>query len=195
MKNLTSRQQQAINTRIRITQAAMELFKTATIESVKIQDICNAASVSTGTFYHYFSSKEQIIVEGYNLIDNLIIKDFNSKECIDAIEEILWLNTCVANTISELGLHFISNCYRQILLDESQYTISPDRAVHKLLLSLLMKAKSQNMMSQDFDPIKLAESINKTTRGNIFDWCLKKGSTLLNDAIYEDVRNILFLYM
>ena len=65
MKETTSRKQQAMETRIKILEIALDLFKEKGMNAVKITDICQAAGVSVGAFYHHFPSKESIIERGY----------------------------------------------------------------------------------------------------------------------------------
>lgn len=80
MKELTSRQKQAIETKLRISEAAMKLLKNTSYDSIKITDICKEANVSVGAFYHYFKSKDMMIKYSYNSIDSLIIEDYKKKE-------------------------------------------------------------------------------------------------------------------
>jgi len=193
IKKLNSRQQQALNTKLRITESAMELFQNTEYDSVKISDICTKAGVSIGTFYHYFESKDKITIAGYDIIDNMIIEYYSTKTFQTTIDSIIWLNQSVAHTIMSLGLYFISNCYRQLLVDSSNYTISPDRTYHKELNRLLASALAKGEI-EEIDTAELSEYINKTARGNIFDWCLKHGSFDLEEAMTHDISNILVLH-
>ena len=64
-KPLTSRQIQAQESRRKIFDAALELIKEKGYDNVGIGDICERAGFSIGAFYHYFDSKEQIVLERY----------------------------------------------------------------------------------------------------------------------------------
>lgn len=193
MKELTSRQKQAIETKLRITEAAMKLLKSTSYESIKIVDICKEANVSVGTFYHYFESKYTIIESGYHSIDTLILEKFEQQSFDSYIDAIIELNKAEATIVASLGFNFISNSYIQILMDESQYTISPNRLVHLKLIELLELALcNQEIISTDI--YDLAEYINRTARGNIFDWCLKRGTTNLVEVWTSDITNIIAMY-
>lgn len=193
MKELTSRQQQALDTKLRISEAAMHLFKNTPYELIKINDICKAANVSVGTFYHYFESKDALIKSSYNSIDALIIEDFEEKPLISYIDAIEELNKSEASIVASLGANFTANGYIQILMDDSQYTISPYRLVHMKLMELLEGAlEKKELINTDIEA--LAEYINRTARGNIFDWCLKRGTTNLVDTWTSDIRKILMHY-
>ena len=61
-KNITKRQQQAAESRKRIFDSAMKLINNKGFENVSISDICKSAKCSVGTFYHYFPSKDDLIM-------------------------------------------------------------------------------------------------------------------------------------
>lgn len=52
-------------TRQRVLDAAVELARTQTIETLTMRDIASAANVSTATAYTYFASKEHVYAEAY----------------------------------------------------------------------------------------------------------------------------------
>lgn len=193
MKELTSRQKQAVETKLRISEAAMKLLKNNSYDLIKITDICKEANVSVGTFYHYFESKEMMIKSSYHSIDSLIIEDFENKNFNSYIDAIVGLNNSEATIVASLGCNFTSNSYIQILMDETQYTISPNRLVHLKLIELLKLAASEKEIIET-DVYELSEYINRTARGNIFDWCLKRGTTNLVDVWTSDIEKIMIAY-
>lgn len=53
-QELTSRKKQALRTRQKIFKKTMELGTQKGFAALKITDVCKAANISVGTFYHYF---------------------------------------------------------------------------------------------------------------------------------------------
>ena len=51
------------STRDRILAAATDLFLSAGVESVSVAEVCRAAGVSNGSFFHHFPSKEELALE------------------------------------------------------------------------------------------------------------------------------------
>jgi AcrR family transcriptional regulator len=51
-----------LQARVRLIQAARELFLTGPCTSVTVEDICMAAAVSKGGFYHHFPDKEAVFL-------------------------------------------------------------------------------------------------------------------------------------
>ena len=63
-KRLTNRQKQAIATKERIQQAALELFSEKSFSAVTMENICQRAGVSKGLFYNYFPTKKRYSAGG-----------------------------------------------------------------------------------------------------------------------------------
>jgi AcrR family transcriptional regulator len=59
---MNMRQKQAKAAKAKIIKKAFKLFDTQGCGNVSVGDICKAAKISNGAFYHYFSSKDQLIV-------------------------------------------------------------------------------------------------------------------------------------
>ena len=57
---MTRRQQQAAETRQKIYVSTISLYQTKPYDSVTIADICEAADISVGSFYHYFKDKDEV---------------------------------------------------------------------------------------------------------------------------------------
>jgi AcrR family transcriptional regulator len=53
----------APTSRDRILAAALDLFLKADVESTSVADICRAAGVSNGSFFHHFPSKDELALE------------------------------------------------------------------------------------------------------------------------------------
>ena len=193
MDKLNQRQLQAKETKNKITKAAMSLLKTKQYDLIKISDICKLAGISIGGFYHYFDSKEKLVIDAYDIVDEKIIRKYKTQKKDSPIESILWLADCIASVTQSLGERLVRNCYRQLLVDETNYTLSPNRSVHKELSFLINKAQESNLL-KEIDSNTFAEYLNKIARGNIFDWCLKHGNFNLNEIMAREVSDIISIY-
>ncbi len=57
-----ARQLRSVRTRARILQTAVEHFIRSGFEGTSVDEICNAAGVSKGAFYHHFPSKQALFL-------------------------------------------------------------------------------------------------------------------------------------
>lgn len=63
---MKSQQQRSIETRARILEAARERFALEGYDATGVAEICQAAGVSKGAFYHHFDSKQAVFLELLN---------------------------------------------------------------------------------------------------------------------------------
>lgn len=59
---MTPKTAQREDTRERIVRTAIELFHARSFESVGVAEICEAAQINKGSFYHFFASKEALVL-------------------------------------------------------------------------------------------------------------------------------------
>jgi AcrR family transcriptional regulator len=62
------RQRRALETRQRVYGAAMAEYERAGVENARIEDIVAAAGVSWGTFFHYFPTKEDVLLQASAIV-------------------------------------------------------------------------------------------------------------------------------
>lgn len=65
-ETMSRRERKKLQSRNKILDTAVELFKEKGFQSTSISDIMNGADLGIGTFYNYFSSKEDILLNLLN---------------------------------------------------------------------------------------------------------------------------------
>lgn len=191
MNKLTDRQRQAIATKLRITKIASELFKSNGFDSVKIQDICEAAGISVGAFYHHFKSKMEIINIAYEQVDILLMDRFEVREFPSNIDKLLFLMGEGADMMEELGWLFVGEIYKHLISLEGKYSTDPDRHITRLVKDIVEDALNAGELDSSISSADLAMIIMRIYRGAIFDWCLFQGSYNLKSRITFDLNLIL----
>lgn len=191
MNKLTDRQKQAIATKLRITKIASELFKLNGFDSVKIQDICEAAGISVGAFYHHFKSKMEIINIAYEQVDILLMDRFEVREFSSNLDKLLFLMGEGADMMEELGWVFVGEIYKHLISLEGKYSTNPDRHITLLVKDIVEDALNAGELDNSISSADLTLIIMRISRGAIFDWCLFQGSYNLKSRITFDLNLIL----
>lgn len=191
MNKLTDRQKQAIATKLRITKIASELFKLNGFDSVKIQDICEAAGISVGAFYHHFKSKMEIINIAYEQVDILLMDRFEVREFHSNLDKLLFLMGEGADMMEELGWVFVGEIYKHLISLEGKYSTNPDRHITLLVKDIVEDALNAGELDNSISSADLTMIIMRISRGAIFDWCLFQGSYNLKSRITFDLNLIL----
>ena len=143
MKELTSRQQQAIATKKKIREAAYVLLLNQSFEQLKMSDIAAEASVSVGTLYHHFASKEELLFSGYHEFDLMVEQNqdkltFSSH--IEAIRSIIYgqAGGCILR-----GIHLMSTALRIQLSAQGSIFLDHGRNFPGYVFSHVQKAIEQ----------------------------------------------------
>lgn len=68
---MTNRQRQAMETKLRIQEKALELFDKKGFENVSMEQIARAAGCSAGNIYNYFASKDLLAVKLMDHVDQI----------------------------------------------------------------------------------------------------------------------------
>ena len=101
MRENSSRRLQALKTEQAILQAALELMRQRDFEQVSIRDICREAGITTGAFYHHFSSKEDLLRRGFAQLDDHMERELRPHLSEPPLDR---LNRVVQENIISMGL-------------------------------------------------------------------------------------------
>lgn len=178
-RELTSRKIQAIRSRQKIFDTAVDLFDSKGYESVTIEEICRKAGFSTGAFYNYFKSKDQIFMEQFMDIDDYyekVIDEIPADE--DTIEKLRLFLGAAMRYISDMGSRFLRIVYYTQLGPDKRksYIASEKRYLYKVTYSLIEEGQAKDEIRKDMNSQEIALRIINCHRGIIYDWCLKRGA-------------------
>lgn len=147
-------------TKTKIVNVIEEMIETTAVSDLTIRDICKKASVSVGTFYLHFSSKEEAVLYIYRLKDTIYDSlCLNSTIPIENIRSILL--TCLK--MVKLGqLDYHRQVYICRLNNYDEYLFSENRSVFLLL-------DNQIRQLTDKDSKKITTELLEYCRGKIFN--------------------------
>lgn len=191
-KEMTARKKQSLETRDRIFQCAIELFAQKSYENVKISDICHAAHVSTGAFYHHFDTKENILNEGYRNFDEQIREAWKNHTQTDLFDDICFLIQFQLEAISAKGHLFATQFFKNQLSNKDKYILDQNRFFYQKIRELVEKGVVAGKLKGDVSMI--TENILRISRGTIYDWCLHEGAYELISCGIKDVKQLLMVY-
>jgi AcrR family transcriptional regulator len=177
-ERLNKRSLQALESKKRIFNSAIDLFNEFGFENVTINNICRKAGVSTGLFYNYFDSKDQIIVEVFKNMD------LNGKEAFYALPENLsapekLLIMAEYGAIHSLEKDFLRIVYRRFLTQakEDVYMLDEDRRfLYKFYNEVIEEGQRNGQITSELDVKEIQFTILTVIRGVLFQWALYEGS-------------------
>jgi AcrR family transcriptional regulator len=189
-KQMTNRQKQAVQTKQRILDCAVSLFRENNYEKVSISRIAEAAHVSVGNFYNYYVSKDDLLLSLYPHFDNLVESKLAKKSypcSLDAIRDLFYHQTGGYTPVSS---NFVAQLFR-LQLGRDKYIIKEDRYFHQYLKKLVRHAKKAVELHRSYYLNEIVELMLRTSRGVLNDWALHDGAYAVEEKTLHDLDHIL----
>lgn len=187
-KKLSKRQIQAQNTYNKIYEAAMSLVERKGFDNITVEDICKKAGVSVGSFYNYFESKHDILIEIFKKADdyflNTVANDLSQGNIYDKIVRYF---SNYAGYCSDIDIDQL----KQIYSTSNTHFIQKGRGMQAILINLLEEGKKSGELQTDMEVEEIVEYLFIALRGVIFDWCLHNGDYDLVEFTEDYTRRLL----
>ncbi|WP_343187249.1 TetR/AcrR family transcriptional regulator [Anoxynatronum sibiricum] len=189
-QRLTKRQIQANDTRNRVYKTALELMEIKGLNNTSIEEISKKAGVSVGTFYNYFKSKDDILVDIYRKADDYF-QEVVEKELIengsDAFGQLLIFFRYYAKYTKDRGLD--NAC--QLYSSKNKLFIAKDRYMPKMLIRIIGEGQRTGQIVETMTAEELADFCMIAARGVVFNWCLHDGIFDLEVKIEDYMEKLL----
>lgn len=177
-----SRKIQAENTKRKIFDAAMRLLDTHDFDEITIREIVKEAEVSTGSFYHYYTTKLDVFYETYEIADSYFE---------ETVRPSLKEGTALEK-IQRFFDEYARYHYEVTPFKLTKILYNPDNTLFhrkessmtKLLTELCEEAAASGQFRASLPSRELASHLMICVRGVIYDWCLGKGQ----EDLLEKVR-------
>lgn len=190
-KKLTNRQKQAIETRNKIYNTALELMEKKGFNNITVEEISKKAGVSVGAFYHYFDSKNDIYYEIYNRMDEYYKKEVADKLTgKNSFDQIDLFFRYYAKYVANRRLDSMKVLYNT----NNKYFIKKGRYLQALLTELIKDGQEKIEITNEFEPEYITNFLFVVVRGIVFDWCLHDGGYDLEDRVSEYLKQILITF-
>ena len=191
-KPVSSRKQQALETKTRIYQTALSLMEKKNYQSITIEEISKSAGVSVGAFYQYFKSKNDIFFEIYQEADRYF-QEYVAMELKAASGQprILEYFAHYAEYCQRVGLDTVKSLYNP----DNKLFIRYDRFMLQLLKQVVNEAQTEQLLTVDLSAQLITEYLLIAARGVVCDWCLHDGLYDLSDMMQQYITRLLPIFM
>ncbi|MBC8452709.1 MAG: TetR/AcrR family transcriptional regulator [Spirochaetes bacterium] len=163
-----------------IFQSALTLFRQNGFEQVTVEDITNFAGISKGSFYTYFQTKSDIIVEEFWAIDSFyrsiepLIQVFKS-----ASEKLLKFTELQMLYVRDtIGCDMLKILYANQVLQDGSDKVIVDRSRfwHTFIARIIAEGQASGEFADYPDAQQLASFFNRAMRGMLLDWNISSAS-------------------
>ncbi len=186
-KPLTKRQLLSMETKQKIYDVTLELINQYGYENVTIKDICSNTGITVGTFYHYYSSKENILLSYSEAEDRAIssMRDQLPAGPHSARFKYLFMEriTRYSSTPPDLSGHIrIAHIKNKDFASHFR-----NRAIYKELLKEIVDGQNNGEFIKEFDPVVIVESALYLIDGLNGAWVISNGSLDINQKANQQV--------
>lgn len=178
---MTKRQKQAQQTKAAIMDSALELFHEHGFDAVTVEDITQKAGVAKGSFYTYFTTKSDIIVDEFWKIDAYYKKysTQNLRRYDTAREKLLAFTRAQMRYVRDV----VGNANLKILYanqtiqpGSEKVIINPERHWNKVVRDTIRLGQESGEFRRDLNAERMAVLFNRSVRGFFLDWCISDGA-------------------
>lgn len=150
MPKLSKRQIQGQNSRDKLLDAATRLFHENGYQAVTVNDICEAAQLTKGAFYHHFDSKESLYQHLYTpQLDTYLASHFSISEDADGKTILLALADATLSFSEEIGREMTSLSITVMLSRGTSHLFTEGRVHTRLLHQALSQSQAGNQLKCD----------------------------------------------
>jgi TetR/AcrR family transcriptional regulator, fatty acid metabolism regulator protein len=192
-KKPTSRQLQADRTRTLLYSIAISLMEKQGFANTTIGEIAERAGVSIGTFYHYFSSKEEIFYDIFKKAD-----EYFESTVEPALES---ANAAGASVREQVVAYFRYYAHynlnrgfaniNQLYNTKNKLFTKKGRYMQLLLSRVIERGQERGEFSREMSPDEATDYLFVCSRGVVYDWCIQEGAYDLEQRVESYMRILL----
>lgn len=166
-------------TKSRIVSAAWQLFYQYGYNNTTIDDIVEMSQTSKGSFYHYFSTKDDLLGSLSVLFDEKYEELMETMDpALTPVEKLITMNRelflMIENTVS---VSILSQLFSsQLSASGEKHLLNPDRTYYKLLRQIAVEGQQQDLFRDDLSINDITKAYALYERAIMYDWCLSSGS-------------------
>lgn len=183
-----TRLQKSEMTRKKIIDSAFELLKKYGYEQLTVRNICTYSGVTNGTFYHYFDSKDDLLGEFLQELQNNFEADVDT---IGVYEYIIASYMNLTDSYLQMGLAFTTNYYTAKNQALNPYARKPRNYVSTQYYAKLAEAEQKGYIIPGYSTDTVVHDIQVIVLGSTFDWCVTNGISDLKLNLERTLRHYL----
>ncbi|RBY82540.1 TetR/AcrR family transcriptional regulator [Geodermatophilus sp. TF02-6] len=180
--------QRGRDTKRRIIAAAAELMYQRGVSATSVEDVLDASETGKGQFYHYFSSKEDLVAEILDYQLNQILEEQNSFPSDSWAGIRSWFDALVSRHEAERGFHGcpLGSIASQVLGQSDPLRLLAAEAFTRWESSMtqwLSVIQAGGLLRQDADPAVLAQATIAIVQGGYLLSATKRDAAPMRNAL------------
>jgi AcrR family transcriptional regulator len=194
----SSRKEKALETKKKIYESAEQLIRENGFDSVTVDAIVEMASVSKGSFYVHFESKDALVAA--LIYDNVKKLDLNYRTYLDSLpgdatasDILILLAGRIADVLArDIGIDKIRITYGvQLNMTINTGMFGYDRELYLAFREIICKGMQQGEFKSEIAADLLANHFVMALRGLTYEWCIRYPDFDLKDQYVKHFQILL----
>lgn len=172
----------------RIVTAAWQLFHEKGYNGTTVDDIIALSDTSKGSFYYYFSSKDELLNTLADILDNHYEElEENMDSDMDCYDKLLFINYemhCMME--NQIDIELLASLYAsQLLTTGGSSLLNQNRRYYKLVTKIIEDGQKAGQIRSDIPVSAITKYYSMCERALVSDWCMSKGAYSLGEYSKE----------
>ena len=171
-------------TKAKITKVAWQLFHEKGYNETTIDDIIAASGTSKGSFYHYYSSKDELLSSLSELFDakyEEVIQTLDPE--MNSFDKLLFLCYSVHDMIEkEIPIGLLSSLYSsQVVTKGDKHLQNQDRFYYQIITQTIVEGQERGQITKEISAREVQRLYTLSERAIIYDYCISNGNYSLGE--------------
>jgi AcrR family transcriptional regulator len=151
----------------------LPMIKENGFDSVSVDDICSAAGIAKGTFYHYFASKEKIFGETGIIMNDIEIDHLLNDEQVSSIDKVFYLIRAYTELAKSQGVDITRQLFKAFLDGNDIYTEKTSGT--QMLRVIIAEGQKKKEINPNLTVDEIVDLVFAFTSGLILYWLNSNG--------------------
>lgn len=176
------------NVKSRIVSAAWQLFYEKGYNGTTVDDIIALSGTSKGSFYYYFSTKDELLNTLSVILDEYYEElDVEMDPELNSYDKLLYLNDKMHTMMEEkISMDLLASLYStQLVTAGDNSLLDRNRKYYQLISRIVDEGQKRGQIRSDISVNAFTKYYSMCERALVSDWCMNKGSYSLSEYSRE----------
>ena len=159
------------STRKKILDASIQIINQKGFNNTTLNDMCQASGVAIGTFYHYFSSTQEILAEILRIEGEEMSRFYESLEASTNVEALESMLVYQLDYFEKKGKEIVAHIYTmEISAHHGSSQLLKFLPLMDIIIDIIKKAQASKELHEDLDPQRSANVLLSLIFMYSFNW-------------------------
>lgn len=186
------RTKKGLESKERIFNKSLELFKTKGYEQTTLTDICSEANIANGTFYHYYKSKQDICVEYIKRENVHLFAYYKSMNVSSYAKALCELFEMLFESSNAIGQEFYNTVFIAELKSMQQiFHLTEENSLYNIVFECIQKGQKSNEFSNEFSANYVTDLFMGLITHQFFKWSSSDKKYNIKEGLMPNLKMLI----